>query len=270
MLGQVIRVGNRRSSWAWAAVLVATSLAAGQLGVAKECAPGVPARGAAAGATWGRTVRHEELNFSFTVPAGFRRLPFRGLAPNILHVYGARDWARCQPPMLLIVDKMPCAVRVATLATSKPAMIANIKTILKDEVDPDLEPCVEPFLSEWKTLPVVCYRGIFMRDGRWWCVHSARLPIKPNSIVFRGYAAVEHEEHLRSALQTILASVEGEPTEWLSEERPWTWAERGGEISKAASWIVMCEALVLLLWRYVRKRRRLAPNASAPQIWLGP
>jgi hypothetical protein len=270
VLGQVAKGGNRRPSWTWAAIFVATSLVGGQLAVAKECAPGVPAHGAAADATWGRTVRHKELDFSFTVPPGFRGLPYEGLAPNILHVYGAWNWASCQPPMLLIVDKMPCAVNVATLATSKPAMIANIKTILNDEVDPDLEPCVELFLSEWKTLPVVCYRGIFRQDGRWWCVHSARLPIKPHSIVFRGYAAVEHEEQLRLALQTILASVEGEPTAWVSQERPWTWAERGGEISKAASWIVMSEAVVLLLWRYVRKRRRRATVASPPQIWLDP
>jgi hypothetical protein len=238
--------------------------------VAKERTPGVPAPGVAADAERDPTVLHEEPAFSFTVPPGFQRLPFEGLAPNILDVYGVRNWAYCQPPMLLIVDEMPCAVNVATLATSKPAMLANIKTILKDEVDPDLEPYVELFLSEWKTLPVICYRGIFRRDGRWWCVYSARLPIKPNSIVFRGYAAVEHEEHLRSALQTILASVEGEPTEWVSQERPWTWAERRGEISKAASWIVMSEAVVLLLWRYVRKRRRLATVASAPQIWFDP
>jgi hypothetical protein len=94
------------------------------------------------------------------------------------------------------------------------------------------------------------------------CAHSARLPIQLYSIVIPGYCLAEHEPELREIIPQVLSTVEGEPTTWRSIDRPWTWAERGGEIAKAAAWVGISEAVVIFLWLRSRKRRTPAKAAG--------
>lgn len=265
MLGQVAICEpgkcHRRAPRLLAAVLATAVLVGCRLSMSEEAAPASPEHGGTIAPAKGQTVRNKEYNFSFVLPEGFK--PVTPTEENLIHEYVGADPETGRQRYVLAVEKLPGAVLVEPLGGTHTRMFTrNIRETYRKEMGGGAEPSIELYQASWKSLPVIGYRLRHDRPEYRLYINAVRMPIRPTSIMIAGCCLAEHQRELDEIIRGLLASVEAEPSDWWPSDRPWTWAERGGEIAKAAAWLALSEVVVIFLWLRSRKRRTPAKAAG--------
>jgi len=211
--------------------------------------------------------RNDTLNFSFTVPEAFEEQLASDRDPLILYAFCYIDPKTHKGSYAFDICKLSYAVPIESLANcDKAQLLKRIKRSFREETGTNIQPAVELHEVKWQSLPIIGHRMHFDLGGKSCYLNSFRIPIRPAAIRLSGLTMAGQEKQLDDILLSVLASVQGEPADWSPRDRPWTWAERGAEISRTAAWLVVSEIVILLAWYRKRKRQASTARALPPPV----